>query len=181
MPAALNTASIFARSRTAASTAFRVVSGTMKKVEPEYTSCAGARLSIAAASRPIAAASDEASATVFPNVGVCCVIQANDSLPSSTNIITAVAVEGFEGRCERPSVSPVRERERGADRRMSGKRCFGRAGEDADAMIGARLLRRKDEGALREIDSRVIVASCRCPARRAARTRRADCPASGDR
>ena len=39
MPAAANAASAFVRSRTAASTAWRVANGTMKKFEPQFTSC----------------------------------------------------------------------------------------------------------------------------------------------
>ena len=80
MPAAANTASTFARSITAASTALRVGSGTMKKFEPQLTSCPGARVS--SASTPSAAASAVLSVTVFPNVGFNCVIQANASRPS---------------------------------------------------------------------------------------------------
>ncbi len=45
----------------------------------------------------------------------------------------------------------VRERERGADRRVAGKRRLGGPGEDADAVVGARLLRRKHERVFREV------------------------------
>ena len=61
----------------------------------------------------------------------------------------------------------VRERERRADCRVAGERRFRGAREDPDAMVGARLLGRKYESALRQIRfsrerlHRVGVETCR--------------------
>jgi hypothetical protein len=137
---------------TAASTALRDGNGTTKKLEPQLTSWAGARgverFDTDRRRQRLRILDGLAEGRLelrHPGEGQLPV------LPFEIEVGRADAEA--EGGVREPGLehTGVREGECRADRRMAGKRRFRRAREDADAMIGAGGLGRKNERALGQV------------------------------